>query len=103
MMNRNVPFSVDKKKKKRIHSKKINKTIKCLTLVNYKQKVRKMRCNRITRSHGSIVLSHLWRERLGQYCINFPNNLGLDLQIHTFPYKAEIVLFGSLTEHNAIA
>lgn len=88
-MNRNVPFSTDKKK--RIH-KKINKTIERLTLVNYKQKVRKMWCNWITKSHGSIVPSHLWRERLGQYCINFPNNLGLDLQIHTFPYKAEIVL-----------
>lgn len=60
--------------------------------MNYKQKVRKMWCNWITKSHGSIVPSHLWRERLGQYCINFPNNLGLDLQIHTFPYKAEIVL-----------
>lgn len=60
--------------------------------MNYKQKVRKMWCNRITKSHGSIVPSHLWKERLEQYCINFPNYLGLDLQIHTFPYKAEIVL-----------
>lgn len=30
-------------------------------------------------------------------------NLGLDLQLHTFHYKAEIVLFGSMTELNAIA
>lgn len=68
---------------------------KSLTMVNSEQKVGKMQCKRTLRSHSSIVFSQVAEE-------DSDNTLSIS-QTVLAQLKAEVVLFGSLTELNAIA